>query len=550
MENEFREWLIQRENTGAAKNYPRAIHKISKHYSEQTGTSTDIYATTNQHLISEIARGYSKSGKYRAFGDQYHGLFRNAVGRYSEFFVHHIGHDTLAEARDENINLLESSQDLTNTFAYEKDLQSTLCGQISELFPVSDEITPLLIEAILNEYQLSWSGVHGITHWARVLENGLHLASITGAKTSVVALFAVFHDSKRTNEGRDPGHGRRGAEFGKILNGKAFHLSGDDFTLFETACAYHTDRLTTGDVTVQTCWDADRLDLGRVGIIPDPKHLCTAAAKEPKFLSWAYERSRLRYEPEICKSWTLPDNGVANNSKILMYSVFEDPEWVEIFRNKPYQGQTPEDAEILFVGRDANYPDKLCQHEFFQKVKEYHKDGVTFWKDHNCHHPFLHDEYPFPRNTGGVPYHRAFTKLRLTTEYAELVSFVELREVPTFGVAGKISRNEFRSKLDPRHMIRLDRWMTKSGKKLVFLPKTVKDDISWFRQKHGHEGEHKKTFEFLEKPATDEEFQGLPINYQNREVLILQTCSFASTEIHALSAKMRNAIDRFLTQSR
>jgi uncharacterized protein len=159
-----------------------------------------------------------------------------------------------------------------------------------DLSPILNDITPLLIQTILNEYQLSWR------------------AARTGARTLVVALFAVFHDSRRTNESHDPGHGRRGAEFGKILNGKTFHLSDDDFTLFETACAYHTDSLTTGDVTVQTCWDSDRLDLGRVGIIPHPRLLCTTAAKQPEFLSWAYERSRLQYEPGICTYWASQHN--------------------------------------------------------------------------------------------------------------------------------------------------------------------------------------------------------------------------------------------------
>lgn len=180
-------------------------------------------------------------------------------------------------------------------------------GKEKHWSPILNEITPLLIQTILNEYQLPWWGVHGIAHWARVLENGLRLASHTGAQTLVVAFFAVFHDSRRTNESRDPGHGRRGAEFGRTLNGKAFHLPDDDFTLFETACAYHTDRLTTSNVTVQTCWDADRLDVGRVGIIPDPKYLCTTTAKDPKFLSWAYERSCLQYEPEICRYWGIAD---------------------------------------------------------------------------------------------------------------------------------------------------------------------------------------------------------------------------------------------------
>ena len=32
-------------------------------------------------------------------------------------------------------------------------------------------------------------------------------------------------------------------------------------------------------ITINTCWDADRLDLGRVGITPDSKYLFNAEAK-------------------------------------------------------------------------------------------------------------------------------------------------------------------------------------------------------------------------------------------------------------------------------
>lgn len=168
---------------------------------------------------------------------------------------------------------------------------------------VLHQITPLLIQTILEDYQLSWKGIHGITHWARVLENGLRLASYTGAQIQVVVLFAVFHDSKRANESNDPGHGRRGAAFARLLRGKAFDLSEEDFALLATACTHHTDCLTTGDITVQTCWDADRLDLGRAGITPDPKYLCTDAARQSELLNWAHERSCLRHEPEICRQW-------------------------------------------------------------------------------------------------------------------------------------------------------------------------------------------------------------------------------------------------------
>jgi uncharacterized protein len=47
----------------------------------------------------------------------------------------------------------------------------------------------------------------------------------------------------------------------------------------------------TGDITVLTCWDADRLDLGRVGIRPAAHRLCTDAARDPAMIEWAYRRS-------------------------------------------------------------------------------------------------------------------------------------------------------------------------------------------------------------------------------------------------------------------
>ena len=43
---------------------------------------------------------------------------------------------------------------------------------------------------------------------------------------------------------------------------------------------HHSDGRVDADVTVQTCWDADRLDLGRVGKRPDPRLLCTPAARD------------------------------------------------------------------------------------------------------------------------------------------------------------------------------------------------------------------------------------------------------------------------------
>lgn len=101
----------------------------------------------------------------------------------------------------------------------------------------------------------------------------------------------MLHDARRRHEGVDPGHGGRGADFAATLRGTLIHLSDAEFALLRTAGADHTKGLIDADTTIQTCWDTDRLDLGRVGTVPDPSRLCTDAAREPAFQDWAYQRS-------------------------------------------------------------------------------------------------------------------------------------------------------------------------------------------------------------------------------------------------------------------
>jgi uncharacterized protein len=161
-------------------------------------------------------------------------------------------------------------------------------------------IAPVL-QAVLQEYTLPWDGHHGVAHWARVFENGLRLAGETSADVVVVQLFAVLHDSRRINEATDPDHGPRAAEFARAIRGRLFDLPDHEFRLLHRACAGHTHERTHPDVTVQTCWDADRLDLGRVGITPHPSRLCTAAAKRPETLRWADGRASFCVIPGFVK---------------------------------------------------------------------------------------------------------------------------------------------------------------------------------------------------------------------------------------------------------
>ena len=159
-----------------------------------------------------------------------------------------------------------------------------------------------ILREILRGYTLPIAGAHGVTHWARVYEIGQLLAEQTGADAEVVALFALFHDSRRWNEYRDDGHGERGGDFARTLRGSLVQLDDTRFELLYEACRLHTDGLIHGDPTLLTCWDADRLDLGRVGITPRPERLCTDAAR--KLLSWADARAIREHEPtELLTEW-------------------------------------------------------------------------------------------------------------------------------------------------------------------------------------------------------------------------------------------------------
>ena len=148
-----------------------------------------------------------------------------------------------------------------------------------------------LLRHLRVHFQLDWHGLHGVAHWARVRVNGLMLARETGANAHVVELFAFLHDADRRSEGDDEGHGRRGARLARSLRGEFFDMTSEESELFDLACRNHSEGGLRGDPTVLTCWDADRLDLGRVGVLPLARYLCTNAARQQHVIDTAYRRS-------------------------------------------------------------------------------------------------------------------------------------------------------------------------------------------------------------------------------------------------------------------
>ncbi len=137
-----------------------------------------------------------------------------------------------------------------------------------------------LWQIVTEQFHMPSYSVHGPDHWRRVERNGLLLATRTGADVGVVRLFALFHDSCRKDDGHDPEHGARGACYAASLRGNAFQLTDDQFELLSYACVWHTEALHHTDPTIGTCWDADRLDLGRVGRIPNAAYMSTEFGRE------------------------------------------------------------------------------------------------------------------------------------------------------------------------------------------------------------------------------------------------------------------------------
>lgn len=148
------------------------------------------------------------------------------------------------------------------------------------------------ISFIKSKFALDWKGVHGAKHWARVRLNGLTLAEINGADRELIEIFAFIHDVERWNDYEDPMHGPRAAILAEAINKDFWKLERSRLNQLIEACEGHSEgEISHPSMTVMTCWDADRLDLYRVGNMPNPKYLCTDAAKNYEIIEAAVMRS-------------------------------------------------------------------------------------------------------------------------------------------------------------------------------------------------------------------------------------------------------------------
>ena len=112
----------------------------------------------------------------------------------------------------------------------------------------------------LNRWPKDLGTTHGVEHWDRVARFGKMLYQV-GVDMDVVTTFAYLHDSERMNNAKDIDHGLRASK------------------LIDTI-RRNTIKHKTGDITIDTCFDADRMDLFRVGIKPSPERMATKRGAE------------------------------------------------------------------------------------------------------------------------------------------------------------------------------------------------------------------------------------------------------------------------------
>ncbi len=162
-------------------------------------------------------------------------------------------------------------------FHRSKNNHSKHLSELKERLAIQ-ELASLDIEAIKQFALKDWElgETHGLPHWQRVERNGIILAT-SEVNITVVRLFAYLHDKCRIDNGYDVEHGKRAAI---MINGIRHtllkELTDKEFELLSKACELHTTTLRTGNSTIDTCFDADRLDLERVGIIPYPNKMATS----------------------------------------------------------------------------------------------------------------------------------------------------------------------------------------------------------------------------------------------------------------------------------
>ncbi len=139
-----------------------------------------------------------------------------------------------------------------------------------------------LIDAVEEASTNRESLCHGPQHWRCVSLVGVRLSGTTpGADALVAFLFGLFHDAMRENDWQDEGHGTRGASLmTRFYRAGLIPITLPQYEAALLACQTHTEAAPTKRAVLGVCYDADRLNLWRVCVRPEPAYLSTIAGRE------------------------------------------------------------------------------------------------------------------------------------------------------------------------------------------------------------------------------------------------------------------------------
>ena len=138
----------------------------------------------------------------------------------------------------------------------------------------------LIFKGAVAQFELDPFGIHGVNHWHRVFDHAMNILRLLEDSYDVdhadewfLWNFAMLHDSCRTSDLTDIEHPYRAAK-----------MIPDDDSQFNVrlraAILGHSSGKLTNDRLAGICWDADRLDLPRIGIVPDPDYMSTKVGRE------------------------------------------------------------------------------------------------------------------------------------------------------------------------------------------------------------------------------------------------------------------------------
>lgn len=165
---------------------------------------------------------------------------------------------------------------------YRNSEENTLKAAIPDL--------PRLLSLVVQHNTSGNSQIHGWRHWMETAWLGLQLARQTpGVDSGLVFLFGLLHDCKRSNDSDDLQHGPQAATFLGWLEKEydCVRLSTAQHATLTLALRQHSEGLTSADLTIGACWDADRLGLWRIDVRPNKAYLSLPYSRSNAFISMA-----------------------------------------------------------------------------------------------------------------------------------------------------------------------------------------------------------------------------------------------------------------------